>query len=402
MWTRAELKARAKMCLKRYLWAAVAVSMIYAIIGNLAGGGSSGGSSANNGNIGFNQIFNGGGNMSEISTEIFDDLDAQDIAGILERLPIANMTRVGSMALMMFAGVAIVIVVLKLALGIFVVPVVEVGKNRFYMESRAMGTSAGIGKLFSGFSTDYLSIVKTMFVRSFLLSIPVVVAIMGTGIVAVIFAFTVDSNFNPVALLMSWMMFTLVALLPAWLVETYLSYSWHLVPYILSENPNMGTRDAMRLSKEMMYGHKMNTFILGLSFFGWALLSVFTCGIGFLFLSPYIEATTAELYAVLRAPYAGRLNGFGYPDPFVASNPGGYGGSGGCGGYNGYGNGYGDQGGYGGYGNGYGDQSGYNDYNGSSSGYNDQDYNFGSGRGGYTLNGEYHPHSSGDDCDDQH
>lgn len=37
MWTRTELKNRAKMCLSRYYWAAFAVSLIFAILSGFGG-----------------------------------------------------------------------------------------------------------------------------------------------------------------------------------------------------------------------------------------------------------------------------------------------------------------------------------------------------------------------------
>ena len=86
------------------------------------------------------------------------------------------------------------------------------------------------------------------------------------------------------------------------------------------------------------------------------------CGIGTFFVQPYVDATFAELYAVLRGPYSGRLNGFG-GEPFVQNNAR-YGGQyvepdsvrdvGERGNYSGYGSyGNGDpNGGYGAYGNG--------------------------------------------------
>ena len=135
-----------------------------------------------------------------------------------------------------------------------------------------------------------------------------------------------------------------------------------MVPYILAENPDMKAREALRLSKEMMDGQKWNAFVLGLSFIGWQLLGTLLYGIGTFFVQPYVDATFAELYAVLRGPYSGRLNGFG-GEPFVQNNAR-YGGQnvepdsvrdvGERGNYSGYGSyGNGDpNGGYGAYGNG--------------------------------------------------
>ena len=50
-----------------------------------------------------------------------------------------------------------------------------------------------------------------------------------------------------------------------------------------------------------MMNQKFDAFVLHLSFIGWELLAVFTCGIVGIFWSiPYYYATEAELYAVLR------------------------------------------------------------------------------------------------------
>ncbi|MFP4418460.1 MAG: DUF975 family protein, partial [Chitinispirillaceae bacterium] len=58
--------------------------------------------------------------------------------------------------------------------------------------------------------------------------------------------------------------------------------------------------DALKRSKEMMYGHKMDFFMLVLSFIGWALLSALTLGIGFLWLTPYIQVSVALFYQDIR------------------------------------------------------------------------------------------------------
>ncbi len=77
-----------------------------------------------------------------------------------------------------------------------------------------------------------------------------------------------------------------------------LSYS--MTPYILTDNPQVGYERALKLSMAMTNGHKWEIFVLYLSFISWALLGVLTLGLGFLFLSPYIQATRAQLYVKLR------------------------------------------------------------------------------------------------------
>ncbi len=70
--------------------------------------------------------------------------------------------------------------------------------------------------------------------------------------------------------------------------------------YILHDNPDMSGMDALNRSKEMMNGHKGKLFGLYLSFIGWAILCLFTLGIGYLWLYPYIKASEANFYEDLK------------------------------------------------------------------------------------------------------
>lgn len=77
-------------------------------------------------------------------------------------------------------------------------------------------------------------------------------------------------------------------------------YSYSMTPYILKDNPNLKYDAAINESMRMMKGHKMDLFLLHLSFIGWIILCVFTLGIGFLFLEPYMMTTTAHFYEDLK------------------------------------------------------------------------------------------------------
>lgn len=70
--------------------------------------------------------------------------------------------------------------------------------------------------------------------------------------------------------------------------------------YILNDNPGMSAMEALNKSKEMMMGHKGKLFVLYLSFIGWFLLSCITCGVGFLWLVPYVQTTLANFYDDLK------------------------------------------------------------------------------------------------------
>ncbi|MGI5872680.1 MAG: DUF975 family protein, partial [Bacillota bacterium] len=87
------------------------------------------------------------------------------------------------------------------------------------------------------------------------------------------------------------------------LVGGFIKYfSYFAVPYIVAENPGIGAKDAIRISKEMMKGHKWECFLLHLSFFGWYILSILTAGISDLFyFCPYRLATLSTYYTNLRA-----------------------------------------------------------------------------------------------------
>ena len=78
------------------------------------------------------------------------------------------------------------------------------------------------------------------------------------------------------------------------------SYSYAMTPYILKDNPEMKNNAAIEESMRMMDGHKLELFILDLSFIGWALLSLLTCGVGFLWLTPYMNMARVNFYEDLK------------------------------------------------------------------------------------------------------
>lgn len=77
--------------------------------------------------------------------------------------------------------------------------------------------------------------------------------------------------------------------------------SYALTWYVLVDNPTISAMDAIKKSKELMYGYKAQLFMLGLSFIGWALLCVLTLGIGFFWLFPYVNTSMAVFYAKVLA-----------------------------------------------------------------------------------------------------
>jgi len=78
------------------------------------------------------------------------------------------------------------------------------------------------------------------------------------------------------------------------------AYSYSMTFYILRENPEMTAGDAITASQKIMDGHKMDLFLLSLSFIGWAILASITFGIGYLWLIPYIYTAYAAFYETLK------------------------------------------------------------------------------------------------------
>lgn len=93
-------------------------------------------------------------------------------------------------------------------------------------------------------------------------------------------------------------------------------YSYYLVPFLMAENPDLGTLEAITLSRRLMDGYKWKFFLLELSFLGWYLLGFLTGGIvNSLYTVPYLTAVQTEYYAELRrlgqargVENSGRLN----------------------------------------------------------------------------------------------
>ena len=83
------------------------------------------------------------------------------------------------------------------------------------------------------------------------------------------------------------------------------SYSYAMTSFILKDEPEMKNNAAIEKSMAMMEGNKMKLFMLDLSFIGWAILCIFTLGIGLLFLQPYVAISRAAFYEDLKAQQGG-------------------------------------------------------------------------------------------------
>ena len=177
---------------------------------------------------------------------------------------------------MLYFGILVVFLTIYLALKIFVFNPMEPGIRRFFVRNaEGKGDLADIAL---GFSNNYMKNVKTMFFMNLFISL-----------------------------------WTLLLVIPG----IYKKLQYKMVPYIIAENPEIETKDALELSKQMMDGHKWDTFVLRLSFIGWMALNSLTFGIlGLFWYNPYVFATEAELYRVLSGKSVGVASQTTYEDGY--------------------------------------------------------------------------------------
>lgn len=157
----------------------------------------------------------------------------------------------------------IIVAIITVAITVFLLNPLKVGCDNFFLSNRR-DPSTELDALSFGFKSHYKNVVKVSFMRD-------------------LYVF----------------LWTLLFIIPG-IIK---AYEYRMVSYILTENPNIDYKDALQQSKDMMYGHKMNAFVLDLSFIGWLILGALTFGLLDLFyVNPYIQATNAELYVALAHP----------------------------------------------------------------------------------------------------
>ncbi len=87
-------------------------------------------------------------------------------------------------------------------------------------------------------------------------------------------------------------------------------YRYSMAYYILAEDPEKGIMECIEESKTMMIGHKLDKFVLDLSFILWLILVAVTCGIAALYVTPYMGITQAAFYNSLKYGYGGYQTGY--------------------------------------------------------------------------------------------
>ena len=198
------------------------------------------------------------------------------------------MSHVGSPDFQLVTSLITLIVILLISGPMFL------GWNWFFLKI-ARSDPPDVGCLFAGFKRfgrtlgAYLLITLFISLWSLLLLVPAFLA----GITVPLFRGTsaLIALFVPLIVLLFLLAIALV-------IRATLAYSQTF--FILADHPDVRALEAIQLSKHLMTGCKWKKFCLGWRFIGWALLAVFTCGIGVLWLYPYIMTSNAHFYDDIR------------------------------------------------------------------------------------------------------
>lgn len=256
MWTRKELKERAKEALKRNYWKIVLVSLI----GMLIGGG-----------LGSSGISGGGSDIRDMASDNVkehftehenDDVDWEGAEAVLDDIQMdirpQDIVAVAFTVIVVLIVAAIVLAIV-LALDVLLLNPVQVGINRFMVKS--LDDTARIAEVGYTFEHNYKNGVKVMFFKDLYV-----------------------------------VLWSLLFIVPG----IYKAYQYRMVPYILGENPDMTYQEVLQRSKDMMDGQKWDAFVLDLSFILWHMLGGITCGLAEIFyVAPYVNLTDAALYSRL-------------------------------------------------------------------------------------------------------
>lgn len=77
------------------------------------------------------------------------------------------------------------------------------------------------------------------------------------------------------------------------------AYGYSMAYYIKIDHPDYDWRTCLSESQRMMKGHKMQCFLLDLSFIGWFFVSALCLAVGSFWVIAWVDAATAEFYEAL-------------------------------------------------------------------------------------------------------
>ena len=270
MWTRKSVKEKGKKAFFGNFWKSVLVAIILGITLGAASSGFSSGSSLSSSVTSLIKTTteSQSGSTSGTITYTDDQGDSHNVTFDLDLSDPASVDQdevnfvVSAVLAILAIGFVIylVITVFALAFKYLLLTPFEYGCRKFFRKN--LDEPAKLSNIVYVFDSHYKNIVKTAFLTD----------------------------------LFIWL-WSLLFIVPG-IIK---AYQYRLVPYIMSENPEMSFRDAQAESARLMNGNKWKTFVLDLSFIGWDILSIFTWGLlEIFFVAPYKASTHAALYESIK------------------------------------------------------------------------------------------------------
>ena len=262
MWTRAELKQRAKDALKRNYWKIVLVTFLAVILysnisATTAVSGGSETTVSEDRTVTIRAEYPG--NDESFYYESVPDTDS----GFIDRVIRSLDAEMDPTDMMIFRiSIVVIFIMVYLFLCAFVYTLIALLSNPFYIGVcrfmlKSVDDKAEVKEVAYGFDHSYKNVVKTMFCMDLK-----------------VFAWS------------------LLFIIPG----IYKKYQYRMVPYILAEHPDMDYKEVLQMSSDIMDGQKWKSFVLDLSFIPWHMLGLITCGtVEVFFVSPYVYLTHAAL-----------------------------------------------------------------------------------------------------------
>lgn len=167
-----------------------------------------------------------------------------------------------------------------------------VGMKRFFL-NLARQTSPAISDLFIGFrkgGSYYWRTVGLLFLIGLLMLGWMLASIVPAGVViaGLLWVTKTHPQFH--------LLLILVPAIAAFIFLIIKAYSYSMAYYVIADHPSLTAREAIRRSVRMMKGRIWKLVCLGFRFLGWALLSILTCGIGFLWVGAYAGTSMAHFF----------------------------------------------------------------------------------------------------------
>ena len=189
-----------------------------------------------------------GSSMSTSSSSGLKDV----ISGVPKNIMFA--IGIGTILLIIFAFITMVVI------KIFLINPIEIGCDRFFHKN--LEEKAELKEMLYSYDKGYKNGVKTLFLRNLYLTL-----------------------------------WSCLFIIPGIIKQ----YEYRLIPYILSENPDMDSKEVFRRSKQMMNGYKWKAFLMDLSFLLWEIVGILTFGIlNVFYVNPYKKLAEAGLYKKLK------------------------------------------------------------------------------------------------------